>query len=158
MILLRFWREILIAFLMLSMLAAGKYGLSKRDELILARAEFARQVEQAEAVSRAVQTRSDQTLERINATHKAVVVQAKANAVKNFQARYGNLGCGANAVRLPNNGGMPASSSGITESASVNDERSGEQVAFVRACGIDAAAVIEWQRWVRLNHLPVEDE
>ncbi len=164
-LLLTFWREALIAVLMLALVAAGHYGLSKRDELLLAEAEFSRQVIQANSAVEEVKTRSERTLHAINDKHQTVVASAEKNAVKNYQARYGALGCGVGAVRLPNDAAMPSNETGPDHSTS-NPDDSGTGIVAVDAglvrtvqdCAIDASTIGEFQAWVRGNRLPVEGE
>ena len=117
--------------------------------------EFKLKVAQAQAETQEVKDRSNKTLEKINADHSIQLAQAEKNAIRNYTARYGTGGLG-----LPNVPGVTAYAS-AANGAQVADANACQCVAdpaFVRACADDAFQVTEWQRWTRLNHLPVEGE
>lgn len=107
-------------------------------------------VESAKAKETEQRTKYEQAQEKANERHQAVVEQAKANAVKNFVAHFGdprNLGSGLRFQPMPSTDsagtGTPASNEG-------DDAAGRERLAsegFVEACARDAGRLDTWRQW-----------
>lgn len=150
-----FWREILIAALVVALGVVGNLYLGKRDELAALTARHLTALDQAKAARDEVKQRSDSALVKLKAEHEQNIKEVERNAWINFKRRYPDF-----AGRMPSQPAMPRpDAASPADSASAPDESGqGGMAAFVAACATDAATLAEFQRWVRLNKLPVEGE
>jgi hypothetical protein len=157
------WREILIAFLVAAMTTTWNMYTGAKEHGMKLEIEFKLKVEQAEQTAKIVQQRSQQTLERLNANHEKQLAAAKTNAVKNFIANQ-SASTGMYGLRLPSHGPGFAAGASVAASTSLPDETPEEPVSFgctrefITNAAEDALAVTEWQKWARMNRLPVEGE
>lgn len=164
------WKAVAICLLSAALSAMTHLYLGAEDGKRQIEIEFKLKIAAAEAATKEVQDRSTQTLEKIHADHAALLAQAQDNAVANYLRAHPRAvlvdaaacSCPGNAtgLRLPN---VPAASSGsgAANGAVAPDAGSGQCIpdaAFIRACAADSLQVIEFQRFVRGNHLPVEGE
>lgn len=114
----------------------------------LTRKQFAQAAALAESRAREQERTFQQAQEKANERHQAVVEQAKAHAVKNFVARFGDprhLGSGLRIMPAADSAGAgtPARDQG-------DDAAVGERVAaegFVDACARDAGRLDIWRQW-----------
>ena len=150
-----FWREILIAGLVVALGLVGKLYLDKRDELAVLTARHLAALDQAKAARDEVKQRSDSALAKLKAAHEQNIKEVERNAWINFKRRYPEF-----AGRMPSQPAMPRpDAASPADSASASDAAPAEPMAaLVTACATDAATITEFQRWVRLNKLPVEGE
>jgi hypothetical protein len=93
---------------------------------------------------------SERIAKEMNDAHEALVEQVKANAWKNYIAKYGMGG----AARCPRIGGvLPAEhGTGQADRADQSDGPGGEQLV-IEACGRDAGRLNAWIEWATLNGL-----
>lgn len=151
-----FWREILIAVLAGLLALTGKAYLSERDAHAATKAEYKLKADQAEAARREAQERSDAALKKLKDEHTINLKRAKDNAYRNFLERYGAATeCVLHpAAPRPDNanpaGGAEAPDGPTTGRLALE--------GFAIDCATDAATIREFQRWVRLNRIPVEGE
>jgi hypothetical protein len=150
-----FWREIVIAALVVALGVVGNLYMGKRDELAALTARHLTALDQAKAVRDEVQQRSDSALATLKAEHEQTIKEVERNAWINFKRRYPDF-----AGRLPSQPAMSGlAATSPADSPSAPDAAPAEPMAaFVTACATDAATIAEFQRWVRLNKLPVEGE
>lgn len=114
----------------------------------LTRKQFAQAAGAAKARAQEQARTFQQAQEKANERHQAVVEQAKAHAVKNFVARFGDprhLGSGLRIMPAADSAGAgtPARDEG-------DDAAVGERVAaegFVDACARDAGRLDIWRQW-----------
>ena len=155
MILATFWREIVIAALLAALALTGKLYTGKVGELAAAQAEHQTWMAAAAAERLAIEARSNRAIEILKAEHEANKREVEKNAWINFKRRFPNLDC-----RVPSPSAMPgAREPDAPDGAGSLNAASEEPMAhFVTACASDAATIAEFQRWVRLNRIPVEGE
>ena len=146
------WKLVLIALLTAALALAGNLLLKERDAHIATKTEYRLKLDEAEKARKEVQDRSDSALKKLNDEHTINIRKAKDNAYRNFLARYGDSICvlpdPARSDKTNPAGGSETSDGTATE----------RMASYATDCAIDATTVIEFQRWVRLNKLPVEGE
>jgi len=154
-LLLSNWKLVLIAALTATLAYTGRLLLNEREAHVATKTEYRLKLDEAEAERKAVQDRSDAALKKLNDEHILNLRKAKDNAYKNFLARYGDPSiCVLPQPAAPRSD--QADPAGRTEAPDGAAE--GRLAAFATDCAIDAGTVKEFQRWVRLNKLPVEGE
>lgn len=82
-----FWREALIASLLVALWLSINHGQAVREQFRVAKADWAQERSKAEQSRKEAELQSKQTLETLNANHEAVLEQAKKQAAQNY-ARY----------------------------------------------------------------------
>ena len=86
-----------------------------------------------------------------------LLAQAEKQAVANYKAKYGSrtvAGC-SGPLRLPN---VPSGITADSNQASSAEDADAISSEFILACAHDAAIVIGWQEWARINRLPVSKD
>lgn len=152
------WKEILIGILTASLTLAWNLYSGERDARKSIEIELKVKIAQAEHARQLVVARSDETIKRLDQEHKINLAKVEQNAWKNFVSRYGD----PYALRLPSQSSMPRLDSADAPGGSEKTDGAVEaRVAFegfTLDCAYAAATVEEFQRWVRLNKIPVEGE
>jgi hypothetical protein len=150
-----FWREIVIAALVAALGVTGKLYLGKRDEVAEVTARHLTALDQAKAARDDVKQRSETALAALKVEHEQNIKEVERNAWLNFKRRYPDF-----AGRVQPQPAMPGlAATRPADSPRAPDAAPAEPMAtFVTACATDAATIAEYQRWVRLNKLPVEGE
>ena len=167
------WRLVAIFALTASTALMTHLWLGSESAKRTLEVEFKVKIAQAEKATKDVEDRSKRTLETINADHSILLAQAKSTAVSNYLKAHppgaavasvslpgGAAGDGRPGLRMPANSAI-AAYSGTANSSGPPDASATECVppdAFIQSCAQDALTVTEWQRWARMNHLPVEGE
>ena len=85
-----------------------------------------------------------------------LLAQAEKQAVANYKAKYGSrtaAGC-SGPLRLPN---VPTGITADSNQASSAEDVDATPSEFIHACAHDAAIVIGWQEWAKLNKLEVKE-
>jgi hypothetical protein len=150
-----FWREILIAALVVALGLVGKLYLEERDKVAMVTTKHLMALDQAKAARDEVKQRSENALATLKAEHEQTIKEVERNAWINFKRRYPDF-----AGRMQPQPAVSGSAAARpANSAEPPDAAIEESMAdFITACAIDAATLAEFQRWVRMNRLPVEGE
>ena len=110
----------------------------------------------AQAITIATQAKkdSDKAIKEANDAIPQLLEQAKTQAYKNYQARYGvaNASCRLGVVGLSMPAGIGSPETLRTESP---DGASGERLV-IEACARDAGRLDLWREWAIANELKVE--
>ena len=149
-LILRNWQLVAIALLFAGLMLSITHGRSVSRERDAKIAEIQFLTDTAQIFREA----SERIAKETNDGIPKLVEQARKTAYANFQKKYGtgNAACGLTG-RLPN---LPTGTD-EAHSASKPDEASTDPVAdFAGQCSETTVMLVEFQRWVRLNDLPVQ--
>lgn len=166
------WREALIAVLIcaltLSISLGRKLHVKYQDdktkwEVKFATQEqsFAFQVAQAKEKEHEAASHYTETVATIQARHAEALKTVKADAWKNYLARYGSGSLGSGMRHPADPAGMrdalPADGVGSSETdrpGALDENRSD----FVADCATTTLIAEEWQDWARRNALPISGD
>jgi hypothetical protein len=150
-----FWREGLIAILVALLALTGVAYLNEHDSRVMIETEYRLKMDESERIRKAVKEQSDRSLKELTESHNRTLKEVENNAWANFKRRFPTYaGCLPPQPSLPRLG-----QTNSTSSPTVSDEvPEGRMAAFVAGCAYDAATVRDFQKWVRMNKLPVEGE
>lgn len=146
----RYWQYAVIAVLGVALSVSMTKLKDARNAEQACRIEFKVALDQASAARKEVELRSETAISSLREDHAIHVKEVEKNAWKNFIARYGIPSC-----RLPNAVPTGPNPPDITLSPAEADAGAEGQMAFVRDCAADAAAILEWQAFAIYNHLPI---
>ena len=158
------WKVVLIAFLSAALLLSIKVGNGVRVEYETEKVKWSIQVAQAAAAQKEVEVRSQKTLEKMNAYHETALASGRAAAQTNYSHLLAQSLANRAAVGVrPVSSDPAATPSHFTDGSGISDAAVESVMAdptarLINDCADTATQVVEFQSWVRLNHLPVEGE
>ena len=153
-----FWRELLIGALLVAIGLVTNAYLNKRDELSEALTSHRDAVARASELRAAVESRSAEAMQRLKAEHERNLQEVERNAWINFKRRYPGFAGALCLQPQPAVSGQPEQPDAADSPSTPDAAGQGGMADFVTACARDASTIAEWQRWARLNRLPVEGE
>ena len=142
-LILRFWRESLIALLLGCLMIQTMRLDSANHELEIIKIQ-----------TQAAKETSNATIEKLRESIPVMVSQAQTNAVANYKKRFG-VACGLRpGGLLPYSGGEAGSSKGTNEASA--DAMADPAIELAKQCGETTALYNAWQEWAKSNDLKVK--